>query len=161
MKLKAFIASSSENLNIANALAHNLSKELDCTLWNDGFFPVSATTLETLVIRVDDFDLGLFVFGSDDHVVSREKEYEATRDNVIFEFGLFCGQLGPKKTIIVRSSEHSLKWLTDLDGFTSATYDNTLAATNAFEAVKNACDDIRLVVCVKQNAGYQLSVSRA
>lgn len=56
MKLRAFIGSSSENLNVANALKHNLAKELEYTLWNDYFFKLPHNTLETLINRVDEFE---------------------------------------------------------------------------------------------------------
>jgi len=89
MKLRAFIGSSSESLNVANAIKHNLREEVACVVWTDGFFTLSRTTLETLVTRIDEFDLGIFVFGRDDAITSRGSALSATRDNVIYEFGLF------------------------------------------------------------------------
>ena len=56
MKLRAFIGSSSENLNVANALAHNLNDVLDCQVWTDNFFKLSHTTIETLTTGIDEFD---------------------------------------------------------------------------------------------------------
>jgi hypothetical protein len=143
MRLRAFIGSSSKSLNVSNAIKHNLGDELDCVVWKDGFFPLSRTTLETLVKKVDEFDLGIFVFGQDDIVSSGGPILSVTRDNVIYEFGLFCGRLGPHRTFVVRPVNKSVRWPSDLDGFTAAQYDDTLAATNADRAVEDACKQIR------------------
>ena len=70
MKLRAFIGSSSENLNVANAIKHCLQSEIDCTVWTDKFFKLSRTTIETLSTEVDNFDVGIFVFGEDDALTS-------------------------------------------------------------------------------------------
>jgi hypothetical protein len=130
-------------LNVSNAIKHNLRDEIECVVWTDGFFSLSRTTLDTLIARIDEFDLGVFVFGRDDTITSRGTVLSATRDNVIYEFGLFCGRLGPHRTFVVRPIDKSLKWLTDLDGFTPALYDDELAKTNAERAVKEACEKIR------------------
>ena len=143
MKLRAFIGSSSKNLNISNAIKHNLHNEVECIVWKDGFFRLSRTTLETLVTRVDEFDLGIFVFGQDDTVSIGGIAGPATRDNVIYEFGLFCGRLGPHRSFVVRATDKSLRWLSDLDGFTAAQFDSELAATNADRAIEDACRQIR------------------
>ena len=130
-------------MNVANAIKHNLRDEADYVVWTDGFFTLSRTTLETLVARIDEFDLGIFVFGRDDKITSRGSVLSATRDNVIYEFGLFCGRLGPHRTFVVRPKDKSLKWLTDLDGFTPAEYDDVLSSSNADKAVEDACKQIR------------------
>lgn len=143
MKLRAFIGSSSESLNVANAIRNALQAEgIECKVWTEGFFRLSHFTLETLSNGVDEFDVGIFIFGEDDTVSSRGVVYSATRDNVVFELGLFCGRLGPKRTFVARPSSKSLRWLSDLDGFTPAHYDETLAKTNAEKATKQACEQI-------------------
>lgn len=143
MKLRAFLGSSSESEPIARAIAKNLS-EIDCQVWTDNFFKLSTTTIETLSARVEEFDIGIFVFGEDDAVRSRKKLSAAPRDNVIFEAGLFMGRLNPKRTFIVRSNSELLKWLSDLKGFTAAPYDPTKANTS--KAVEGACKQIREAV---------------
>jgi hypothetical protein len=59
MKLCAFIGSSSKSLNVSNAIKHNLRREINCVVWEDGFFKLSRTTLETLVNRWHHRDLKL------------------------------------------------------------------------------------------------------
>src|SRR5208283_1624094 len=102
MNLRAFIGSSSESLNVANAIRHALEREIDCTVWTESFFKLSQTTIETLSARVDEFDVGIFVFGADDLLSSRGADFSAPRDNVVFEHGLFCGRLGPQRTFVFR-----------------------------------------------------------
>jgi hypothetical protein len=143
MNLRAFIGSSSETLNIANAIKHSLKSEIDCTVWTESFFRLSQSTIDTLSAGVDEFDLGIFVFGEDDVLKSRGVDFSAPRDNVIFEHGLFSGRLGPKRTFVVRPRTRTLKWLSDLEGFTPAQYDEVLAKTDTDKAVEPACQQIR------------------
>jgi predicted nucleotide-binding protein len=130
MNLRAFIGSSSENLNVANAIKHALESDIDCTVWTESFFKLSQSTIETLSSGVDKFDVGIFVFGQDDTLSSRGVDFAVPRDNVIFEHGLFCGRLGAKRTFVLRPYSRALKWLSDLEGFTPAQYDDDLARTN-------------------------------
>jgi predicted nucleotide-binding protein len=142
MNLRAFVGSSSESLNVANAIKHALEHEIDCTVWTESFFKLSQTTIETLSTEVDKFDVGIFVFGADDMLSSRGADFSVPRDNVVFEHGLFCGCLGPQRTFVLRPKSKTLKWLSDLEGFTPAEYDSDLAKTNADEAVKPACQQV-------------------
>jgi hypothetical protein len=139
INLRAFIGSSSESLNVANGIKHALAHEIDCTVWTDSFFRLSQTTIETLSAGVDKFDVGIFVFGADDLLSSRGEDFSVPRDNVVFEHGLFCGRLGPQRTFVVRPRAKALKWLSDLEGFTPAEYDEGLAKTNVDKAVETAC----------------------
>src|SRR5262249_18688620 len=45
------------------------------------------------------YDFGLFIFAPDDVTVSRGKRTVSTRDNVLFELGLFLGELEPERAI--------------------------------------------------------------
>ena len=148
MKLRAFIGCSSENLNVANALKHNLKDVLDCQVWKDSFFKLSHTTIETLMKGLDEFNLGIFVFGKDDVISSRGTESFGPRDNVVFEHGLFCGRFGPHRALVVRAKDRALKWLSDLSGFTPAEFDEQLALTDADKAVEAACAQIREAIAL-------------
>jgi hypothetical protein len=142
MKLKAFIGSSYENLNVARAIKRAIEKEVECTVWADeNFFRLSKTALDTLAEKVGDFDAGIFVFGEDDTVTSRGTDYSATRDNVIFEHGLFCGRLGPERTFVIRAKSVKLKWLSDLKGFSPAEYDQDVA--NVDVALEHPCKQLK------------------
>jgi hypothetical protein len=142
MKLRVFIGSSSESLNVANAIKRGLGNDIECTVWTDSFFRLSSSTIDDLSAGVDKFDAGIFVFGDDDMLLSRGVDFLAPRDNVLFEHGLFCGRLGPKRTFVVRPQDRTLKWLSDLDGFAPAKYNEVLAKSNADKAVEEACEQI-------------------
>jgi hypothetical protein len=142
MNLRAFIGSSSELLNVANAVKHALKGYIECNVWTEGFFKLSRTTIEALTSGVDEYDVGIFIFGGDDKLSSRGEEFSTTRDNVIFEHGLFCGRLGLRRTFVLRPKTKTLKWLSDLEGFTPAQYDEELAKSNADRSVEAACAQI-------------------
>jgi hypothetical protein len=98
MNLRAFIGSSSESLNIANAIKRSLHGEIDCTVWTDRFFKLSRTTIETLSTEVDNFDVGILVFGEDDALSSQGTSFSVTRDNVLFELWAVLRTAGGRQT---------------------------------------------------------------
>lgn len=49
---KLFIGSSSESLNVANAIQENLHKDAEVTVWNQGVFKLSSTTLTDLLSTI-------------------------------------------------------------------------------------------------------------
>ncbi len=59
MKPRVFIGSSSESLNLANAIKHGLGSDIECTVWTDSFFKLSSSTIDDLSAGVDKFDAGM------------------------------------------------------------------------------------------------------
>ena len=102
---RIFIGSSKESLEIAENLAAVLETYdgVEVRIW-DSVFNISNTTLEDLTSTVHDYSGAVFVFAGDDTVISRGKEMEAPRDNVIFEYGLFSGAIGQKRVAFVRTN---------------------------------------------------------
>ena len=88
---RIFIASSSENLDVAHATQINLEHDFDVTVWDQGVFLPSSYPLEALWKAMAELDYGIFVFVPNDVLEIRNQQYEAVRDNIIFEFGLFMG----------------------------------------------------------------------
>jgi len=76
-----------------------------------------ATNLESLKNFSDIYDFAIFIFVPEDKIISQsrvsktnpqdEAKGEGTRHNVVFEFGLFLGRIGSKKTFIV--ADHNTK----------------------------------------------------
>ncbi|WP_158941170.1 nucleotide-binding protein [Burkholderia sp. S171] len=97
MKPKIFIGSSREGIPIANAIHSNLTDDAECTVWKDGVFQPSSSTLFDLmgILRVSDF--AIFVFSPDDVSIMRSAVDQVVRDNVLFELGLFIGRLGQER----------------------------------------------------------------
>ena len=105
MKARVFIGSSSEQVDTAYAIQRNLERTCDATVWDQGVFALTSNILDDLVAVLDRTDFGIFVFGLDDLTTIRAKEYQSTRDNVVFELGLFIGKLGKARTFFVMPKE--------------------------------------------------------
>ena len=88
-KNKIFIGSSVEGLKIAYAVQQNLRHTAETTVWDQGVFDLSSTTIESLIKVLDNSDFGIFVFSPDDIIKFRGNEALTVRDNVVFELGLF------------------------------------------------------------------------
>jgi predicted nucleotide-binding protein len=82
------------------------------------------------------------VFGADDKVVSRHRESDSPRDNVVFELGLFMGDVGPDRAFVVKPRGVALKIPTDLLGMKSLEYDASDPA-QLTTALGPVCHEIR------------------
>lgn len=94
MKPRLFVASSSEQLDLAHAAQENLDRDAEVTVWDQGIFEPSRNTMASLLDQLDSSDFGLFIFAPDDVTAMRDRTHSTVRDNVIFELGLFAGRLG-------------------------------------------------------------------
>ena len=140
-----FIGSSEEGLPFARAARGLLNEDADITLWNEGFFHLGGTFIETLVNELERFDFALLVITPDDFVRARDVEGFGPRDNVIFELGLFMGRLGRARTFLLHQSS-SIKIPTDLSGMKAAKYNWPADDDNRHKAIAAACDMIRDVI---------------
>src|SRR5437667_2021442 len=118
-KPSVFIGSSSEGLNFARAARSLLGNDAEITIWNEGFFGLGNTFIETLVNSLPRFDFAILVLTPDDLVNSRDVESFGPRDNVLFELGLFMGRLGRSRTFILHQSNSRVKIPSDLSGVTT------------------------------------------
>lgn len=145
-KPAVFVGSSSEGLEFARAARGLLTTDAEITLWNEDFFQLGKTFIETLVDAVPRFDFAVLVLTPDDLVTSREVEAFGPRDNVIFELGLFMGQLGRARTFVLYQSGADMKIPTDLSGVTMAHYEWPRSDGSYKAAVGSACDNIRQII---------------
>lgn len=139
-----FLGSSSEGLPIARAVRSLLADAANITLWNEGFFSLGSTFIETLVNELPKFDFAVLILTPDDLVTSRDTELFGPRDNLIFELGLFTAGLGRSRTFIVR--ERRTKLPTDLSGVATATYETPQPGQSVASALGSACDSIRMAI---------------
>jgi predicted nucleotide-binding protein len=124
MKPKIFIGSSAESLSIAYSVQENLEHHSECTVWSQGIFNLSESTLDSLIKSLEGFDFGIFVVGPEDILKLRGEEFKAARDNVIFELGLFIGKLGKSRNfILVPRGAENFHLPTDLIGLNPADYE--------------------------------------
>lgn len=122
MKPKIFIGSSVEGLNVAYAIQQNLTHDAESTVWDQGLFELSKTTIESLEKSLEITDFGIFVLSNDDITIMRGEKSSAVRDNVLFELGLFIGKLGRERVFFVIPDGTSLHIPTDLLGITPGKY---------------------------------------
>ena len=141
-----FIGSSSEGLDFARAIRSLLAPDAEVTLWNEGFFLVGNTFIESLVNGLSRFDFATVVLTPDDLVASRDLTSFSPRDNALFELGLFMGRLGRERTFVVRPHGDGVKIPSDLAGLTTAPYDWPRGDRNHKAAVGPACDSIREMI---------------
>jgi Predicted nucleotide-binding protein containing TIR-like domain len=102
-KPKVFIGSSSLAIEVAREIQIKLKKEADSTVWDQEDW-LGKSTLEHLMHILKDYDFAILVFQPNDVVEIKGEKMVATRDNVIFELGLFMGRLGREKVFIVLPS---------------------------------------------------------
>ena len=144
MKPKIFIASSVEGLKVAHAIQGRLEHDAEVTVWDQDVFKISGNTLDDLADILSTTDFGIFVFTPDDALEIREEEYQAVRDNVILELGMFIGRLGKKRCFIVSPRvQDPFRIPTDLLGVTPATYEANRQDGNLSAALGPVCDKIR------------------
>jgi predicted nucleotide-binding protein len=102
--VKVFIGSSSESVDHMSEIAMWLEEEkVEPVPWNlpTLFLPGDNTFLNLIEISRS-VDGAIFIFAEDDLVWYRADTVAQPRDNVLLEYGLFVGALGPKRAIICR-----------------------------------------------------------
>ncbi|HEX5483746.1 MAG TPA: TIR domain-containing protein [Terriglobia bacterium] len=114
--MKVFLGSSSESLDHLGEIAMWLeSSGIEPVPWNlPTLFLPGDNTLQKLIEISKQVDAAVFVFAEDDKVWYRADTFTQPRDNVLLEYGLFVGALGPKRAIICRRGRP--RAATDLQG---------------------------------------------
>ena len=115
--MKIFLGSSQESVDrmrlVADWIEENDHEPLP---WDDQFLP-GELTLSRLIELSELVDAAAFVFAEDDQVWYRSDAVGQPRDNVLVEYGLFAGALGPERAIICMLG--SPKIAVDLQGITT------------------------------------------
>jgi len=152
---RVFIGSSTEAEIFANALQKALSANGDVKTWrNAPEFKPTHSTLSSLQNAAVNYDFGVFIFGPDDVTVSRGEKMISTRDNVLFEFGLFLGALGSDRVIGItqRAKPRSgrIKKPSDLLGinmpefpYPIGKYNKNLSDEEAGKLIENSAEIVR------------------
>ncbi len=141
-----FIGCSAESLGIAREIQLGMKHDVvEVVIWTDSVFGPSSVPVDALLEIARTSDFAAFVFGPDDKVVSRDTEYNAPRDNSVFELGLFMGQLDRRRTFIIKEQKADLKIPTDLLGITPISYVDH-GSTNFAAILGPVCTELRNVV---------------
>jgi hypothetical protein len=141
-KINVFIGGSSEALNVAKKVSEILidSGKFNVVIWNKDTFTYNESFLNSLIKASLIYDFGVFVASSDDLALIRKNIDEIPRDNVIFEYGLFLGALGNKKTFLLQ--EDTCKLPTDLLGYTTPRYKAKFRTKEWTELVGSIADEM-------------------
>ena len=141
-KPRLFVASSVENLETAYAVQENLEYKAEITVWSQGVFKLTKSALANLLREKSTYDFAVFVFSPDDIVDIRNEKVSTTRDNVVFELGIFISALGEDRTFVLKPRDIELHLPTDLAGITPATYDPNRSDNNLQAALGPATTKI-------------------
>lgn len=116
--MKIFLGSSQETKQAMHDIAlllENLKHEP--LPWDrPGVFPPGMYPFHVLIEISRSVDAAIFVFSEDDQLWYRGNESRQPRDNVLIEYGMFAGTLGPERALICRSGHPLIA--SDLAGLT-------------------------------------------
>lgn len=146
---QVFVGSSVEALQVAEAICLAFDHfPADICLWSDAgsVFKPSSTPIEDLAASLERFDFAVFAVTPDDLLKLRRstgasEEFEAARDNVWLEFGLFAGALGRERVFGIAPRGAKMRRPTDLIGVTLLEYEPVSAGTRPNVAV--ACTQMK------------------
>jgi hypothetical protein len=119
---KVFIGSASESLNLATALQGILERDATVRVWTQGVFQPNRGTLESILAATQEYDFACFIAPPVDTVGTRGEDHAAARDNVLLEYGVFLGRLGPDRVFILAPRGSSLVLPNDLAGVSYLDY---------------------------------------
>ena len=144
MRPRIFIGSSAEGLSVAERVKNFFSASYDCFLWTDDIFKNNESFLDTLLKSASLFDFAFLIFSADDMELVRDDVFDAPRDNVLFEYGLFLGRVGVDRAYII--AEKDIKIPTDMLGITYTRYETedkiaTATLETGLEKLKKQIDD--------------------
>lgn len=146
VKPTMFIGSSVESIEVARAVQAELKYDVDATLWNQGIFALSRSTLGELLAATHEHDYAAFILAPEDIATIREQTQSVPRDNVMFELGMFFGALGSERCFfLVPENVKDFHIPTDLAGITPAKY-NPSHKGGLQAGVGTACSEIRTAI---------------
>jgi hypothetical protein len=142
MKPSIFIGSSKEQETVSEAIEVNLAEAARVTSWKHAFREGQPFFTELLRLK-DRFDFAAIVLTPDDILKSRGKEYLVSRDNVIFELGMFLGSLGSDRVFAVADKSLIPNAMSDYHGVKFIEYDGERARNEPNEALSPGCIRIK------------------
>lgn len=123
---RLFIGSSTPTLKVVGNFVRSFGMEIESIPWKGGdVFEPGGSTLASLVAAAAGCDYGLFIFGTDDRLYIPKNTVWLPRDNVVFELGLFMGNLGKENVFFATPTgeiDGRLKIPSDLAGATHMPY---------------------------------------
>lgn len=143
---KIFVASSSEAKQVAYDIQELLKDDAECEVWTTAMEP-SKSTFESLRKWLEIADFGISVFAPDDDLNLKGGEFLATRDNVIFEAGLFIGKLGISRNFIFKpKNTPNFRLPSDLLGITTLSYDPSPENKDHRSSMRGDINEVRRAI---------------
>lgn len=149
---KIFIGSSGKALKIADAIQTKLTSllpDFQITIWSQNVFIVSRTFIETLMkASREEYDFAIFIFAPDDVTIFNQEHFFNTRDNVIFEYGLFTGTLNKDRVFAFTPSDVSnFRIPSDILGVKTAQYEfKSITEENILDIVHRPCLQVKYAI---------------
>jgi CRP/FNR family cyclic AMP-dependent transcriptional regulator len=143
-KIRIFIISSAEALEIARTIQNAFEYDFTVVVWTDGVFRAAWYPIESLERQLDQSDFAIAVAQPDDVTHSRGQAAPTARDNVIFELGMFIGRIGRLRSLLIEPRGEEVKLPSDLSGITALAY--RYDPENLAAAMGPACNRIRAIV---------------
>jgi CRP/FNR family cyclic AMP-dependent transcriptional regulator len=143
-KVRIFIISSAEALEIARTIQNAFEYDFTVVVWTDGVFRASWYPVESLERQLDQSDFAIAVAQPDDITLSRGQSSPSARENVIFELGMFIGRIGRQRSFLVEPRGEEIKLPSDLSGITALPY--RYDVENLAAAMGPACNRIRAII---------------
>ncbi|HEX7313771.1 MAG TPA: TIR domain-containing protein [Pyrinomonadaceae bacterium] len=124
MKPKVFIGSSREALSVVRIVEDTLSATCDVFAWDTNPVKPSQYLFEGLLEISESVDFAILILSPDDQLNHRENQYNAPRDNVIFEAGLFMSKVGRERVFLLSAEGENLKYPTDIAPIQRVSYED-------------------------------------
>ncbi|MEF2248186.1 TIR domain-containing protein [Paenibacillus sp. IITD108] len=158
-KPRVFIGSSREAIDFARAVGTALEYVAEVNPWYAAAFNGNDYTMEALERELSTNDFAVFLFAADDVALIRGKPVFITRDNTIFEMGMFWGRLGRRRVygiiphnlasrddLIHKTTVSEYHLLSDLTGLTMLRYNANRTDLKHAAAVDTACGEIMAAI---------------
>lgn len=142
--INIFIGGTTEGLKFAKTVKAEFEKlgKVQCTVWNKDVFQFNESFLNSLTKASLIYDFGVFIASADDVVLIRKSFEKISRDNVVFEYGLFLGAMGNSRTFLIQ--EDGCKLPTDLLGYTTPRFKEKFTADDWSGLVKEILKDAEI-----------------
>jgi hypothetical protein len=128
---------------VAYAVQEELEYDAEVTVWTQGIFEPSGTTMQSLLAATRKSHAAVFVFTPDDVARIRTSDLNVARDNVVFELGLFIGAIGLEQVFFLIPRDSDLHLPSDLLGTTPLTFVPQRSDGNLRASVGPACNAMR------------------
>ncbi|MCB1906008.1 MAG: nucleotide-binding protein [Rhodocyclaceae bacterium] len=138
---RVFLGSSTEVAEYMRALETELGGMGFATVPWHGNFGLARNTLDELWRMTHEVDFAVFVWAADVMHKERGRQRWATRDNVVYEAGLFAGVLSPQRVFLVVEAGVDIKIPSDYLGIGFASFNRSDEAS-----IRRAAGEIRTAI---------------